>query len=204
MVLLCHLLRKGNQFYLYFCEELISFLSRANVHAFHESPDRIYTDLTCINPLSPYHKKLYVFVVCWNITNSVDPDQTAPVGAVWSGSTLFASMFLLNKKTDTFECSYFAGVLKFKSLLSLLGCYVQWYSYFRIKPHLILSFTNALNKPVLITHSWGAAFTVTKKFNDMPMLNIEDFETFTSRYTSFLSSCVYNDLYLGLCYFRRN
>ena len=24
------------------------------------------------------------------MTNSVDPDQTAPVGAVWSGSTLFA------------------------------------------------------------------------------------------------------------------
>ena len=22
--------------------------------------------------------------------NSVDPDQTAPIGAVWSGSTLFA------------------------------------------------------------------------------------------------------------------
>ena len=24
--------------------------------------------------------------------NSVDPDQTAPKGAVWSGSTLFASI----------------------------------------------------------------------------------------------------------------
>ena len=24
------------------------------------------------------------------IANSVDPDQTAPLGAVWSGSTLFA------------------------------------------------------------------------------------------------------------------
>ena len=24
--------------------------------------------------------------------NSVDPDQTAPLGAVWSGSTLFACM----------------------------------------------------------------------------------------------------------------
>ena len=26
------------------------------------------------------------------MANSVDPDQTAPIGAVWSGSTLFASM----------------------------------------------------------------------------------------------------------------
>ena len=30
--------------------------------------------------------------------NSVDPDQTAPIGAVWSGSTLFASIlkFVVN------------------------------------------------------------------------------------------------------------
>ena len=32
------------------------------------------------------------------MTNSVDPDQTAPIGAVCSGSTLFASMlkFVIN------------------------------------------------------------------------------------------------------------
>ena len=28
------------------------------------------------------------------IANSVDPDQTAPLGAVWSGSTLFAQPYL--------------------------------------------------------------------------------------------------------------
>ena len=44
-----------------------------------------------------------VYVVCWIFlqtfwnysciqANSVDPDQTAPKGAVWSGSTLFAEM----------------------------------------------------------------------------------------------------------------
>ena len=27
------------------------------------------------------------------MANSVDPDQTAPLGAVWSGSTLFAQPF---------------------------------------------------------------------------------------------------------------
>ena len=31
-------------------KELISFLGRANVRAFNESPDRLYSDLTCINP----------------------------------------------------------------------------------------------------------------------------------------------------------
>ena len=46
---------------------------------------------------------LSVFVVCWIFlqtfqtyfciqANSVDPDQTATKGAVWSGSTLFAEM----------------------------------------------------------------------------------------------------------------
>ena len=44
-----------------------------------------------------------VYVVCWIFlqtfqtyfciqANSVDPDQTAPKGAVWSGTTLFAKM----------------------------------------------------------------------------------------------------------------
>ena len=28
------------------------------------------------------------------IANSVDPDQTAPLGAFWSGSALFAQTFL--------------------------------------------------------------------------------------------------------------
>ena len=28
------------------------------------------------------------------IANSVDPDQTAPAGAVWSGSALFAQTYL--------------------------------------------------------------------------------------------------------------
>ena len=46
---------------------------------------------------------LSAYVVCWIFLqtfqtyfciqpNSVDPDQTAPKGAVWSGSTLFAKM----------------------------------------------------------------------------------------------------------------
>ena len=36
---------------------------------------------------------------------SVDPDQTASIGSIWSGSTLYASIL-----TDIFRCSYFAGV----------------------------------------------------------------------------------------------
>ena len=41
---------------------------------------------------------------------SVDRDQTASIGSVWSGSTLYASIL-----TDIFRCSYFAGVLRVNS-----------------------------------------------------------------------------------------
>ena len=43
---------------------------------------------------------------------SVDPDQTASIGSVWSGSTLYASIFMLTNKQTFFGCSYFAGVLR--------------------------------------------------------------------------------------------
>ena len=53
-----------------------------------------------------------VNVVCWMFlqtfqtyfciqTTSVGPDQTAPKGAVWSGSTLFAKMTFKNHKQMT-------------------------------------------------------------------------------------------------------
>ena len=52
------------------------------------------------------------------MANSVDPDQTAPIGAVCSGSTMFASMFnssvmvgnYLQQTTsadDIFRCIFF-------------------------------------------------------------------------------------------------
>ena len=59
------------------------------------------------------------------MANSVDPDQTAPIGAVCSGSTLFASLVnlsvmlgnYLQKKTsaeDIFRCIFFLGSLRVK------------------------------------------------------------------------------------------
>ena len=55
---------------------------------------------------------LSVYVVCWIFlqtfqtyfciqANSVDPDQTALKGAVWSGSTLFAKMTFKSHKQMT-------------------------------------------------------------------------------------------------------
>ena len=57
------------------------------------------------------------------MANSVDPDQTTPIGAVWSGSTLFASILnssvllgnYLQKTTSAnniFRCIFFLGALK--------------------------------------------------------------------------------------------
>ena len=59
------------------------------------------------------------------MANSVDPDQTAPIGAVCSGSTLFA--YLLNSSVmlgnylqqttfagDIFRCIFFLGALRVK------------------------------------------------------------------------------------------
>ena len=61
-----------------------------------------------------------VYVFCWIFlqtfqtyfciqANSVDPDQTAPTGAVWFGSTLFAEMILksqADEKADDNCCDW--------------------------------------------------------------------------------------------------
>ena len=57
------------------------------------------------------------------MANSVDPDQTAPIGAVCSGSTLFASTLNLSvmlgnclqqttSADDIFRCIFFLGALR--------------------------------------------------------------------------------------------
>ena len=59
------------------------------------------------------------------MTKSVDPDQTAPIGAVCSGSTLFVSILnssamfgnYLQQTTsadDIFRCVFFLGALRVK------------------------------------------------------------------------------------------
>ena len=57
------------------------------------------------------------------MANIVDPDQTAPIGAVCSGSTLFVSVLNLSvmlgnnlqqttSADDIFRCIFFIGALK--------------------------------------------------------------------------------------------
>ena len=66
------------------------------------------------------------------MANSVDPDQTAPIGAVCSGSTLFASILnssvmlgnYLQQTTSAdniFRCFFFLGVLRVKIVFVLMN-----------------------------------------------------------------------------------
>ena len=61
------------------------------------------------------------------MANSVDPEQTAPMGAVCSGSTLFASILNLlvmlgnylqqtTSADDIFRCIFYLGALRVKCL----------------------------------------------------------------------------------------
>ena len=61
----------------------------------------VYTLNSHLLNLTAHNHKMYVLLstkICEaSKTNSADPDQTAPVGAVGSGSTMFASMLMLNR-----------------------------------------------------------------------------------------------------------
>ena len=70
------------------------------------------------------------------MANSVDPDQTAPIGGVCSGSMLFASILnssvmlgnFLQQRTspdDIFRCILFLGALRVKEMVALLEVYVR-------------------------------------------------------------------------------
>ena len=50
------------------------------------------------------------------MANSVDPDQTAPVGAIWSGSALFAQACL----SENLGSSQYTVLHMFQKLYSLL------------------------------------------------------------------------------------
>ena len=62
------------------------------------------------------------------MANSVDPDQTAPIGAVCSGFTLFASILNLSvllgnylqqttSADDIFRCIFFLGALRVNNVV---------------------------------------------------------------------------------------
>ena len=83
------------------------------------------------------------------MANNVDPDQTAPIGAVCSGSTLFASIFNssviignhLQKKTSetTFSDAYFSCHFKGCNLLHLYHVLTRITEFVRRTLHIIFN-----------------------------------------------------------------
>ena len=65
---------------------------------YHKFPKYSDTQNICCNHFKNLTMWLYHRVMSPNdadrMANSVDPDQTAPLGAVWSGSALFAQAYL--------------------------------------------------------------------------------------------------------------
>ena len=62
------------------------------------------------------------------MANSVDPDQTAPLGAVWSGSVLFAQAYL-SENIGSLRYIKFLGKYDFlyenKGIVEIIG----WFSF---------------------------------------------------------------------------
>ena len=65
---------------------------------YRKFPKYLDTQTICCNHSKIWTMRLYHRVMSPNdadgMANSVDPDQTAPLGAVWSGSALFAQAYL--------------------------------------------------------------------------------------------------------------
>ena len=53
---------------------------------------------------------------------SVDPDQTASIGSVWSGSTLYASIFMLTNKQTFFDAVI---LLVFWGLIHMIDVFAE-------------------------------------------------------------------------------
>ena len=78
----------------YMCQFLISL----PFHIYRNDPKFLGTQNICCNPSKVWTMWLYHRLMSPNVAdgmaNSVNPDQTAPLGAVWSGSALFAQAYL--------------------------------------------------------------------------------------------------------------
>ena len=64
---------------------------------------------------------------------SVDPDQTASIGSVWYGSTLYASIFMLTNKQTFFDAVI---LLVFKGLIHMICVFAEvFWRKIKTTPH---------------------------------------------------------------------
>ena len=90
------------------------------LHVYRNDPKFSDTQKMCCNHIKVWTMWLYHRVMSSNdadrMANSVDPDQTAPLGAVWSGSALFAQAYLSEN----------LGSLQYKCIYSVYVCLLIW------------------------------------------------------------------------------
>ena len=76
----------------------VKVITHTQLTMYHKFPKYSDTQRICCNHSKIWTIWLYHRVLSPNdadrMANSVDPDQTAPLGAVWSGSALFAQAYL--------------------------------------------------------------------------------------------------------------
>ena len=76
----------------------VAFWNWTEVFVYRNDPKFSDTQNICCNHSKVWTMWLYDGLMSPNdadgMANSVDPDQTAPLGAVWSGSALFAQTYL--------------------------------------------------------------------------------------------------------------
>ena len=79
-------------------KDFAAFTAAYNTDLYHKFPKYSDTKNIYCNHSQIWTMWLYYRVMSPNdadgMANSVDPDQTAPLGAVWSGSALFAQAYL--------------------------------------------------------------------------------------------------------------
>ena len=84
-------------------------------------PKYLDTEKICCNHSKIWTVWLYHTVMSPNdadgMANSIDPDQTAPQGAVWSGSALFAQAYLSENLGSLWQWCYLYEVLTAKKYI---------------------------------------------------------------------------------------
>ena len=107
-----------NQVYNIKTQHLVSF------NKYRKFPKYFDTPKNCCNHSKIWTMWLYHRVMRPNdadgMANSVDPDKTAPLGAVWSGSALFAQAYLSENLGSLRQSKTYSKTIYFQSFLCIL------------------------------------------------------------------------------------
>ena len=152
-----------------------------------DSKTKLYTHISTVNVLKfrTLYSVLFWPKLCFLCTcflkylvewHSVDPDQTAPSGAVWSGSALFA--FVILSETLVFE---FLEHLPYPHYV-FVNKFI--FSYFSMKTYVVGTHYKRLSEALLTnTHKKCFHGETRKIFTGYPLLSRDMVPTICSRVT---------------------